>query len=72
MNINIGYAVILASHIFHPRGQTKVAYIKMCYEATFSNNLYFDICFKELDQTLCVQYKHIIHNITNHIFKTFT
>ena len=29
MNINIGYTVILASHIFHLRGQTKVAYIKM-------------------------------------------
>ena len=30
MNIHIGYAVILAFYTFHLRGQTKVAYIKMC------------------------------------------
>ena len=32
MNINIGYDDILAYHIFHIRGQTKVAYMKICYE----------------------------------------
>ena len=33
MNINIGYRV-LPFHNFHLRGQTKVAYIKICYETS--------------------------------------
>ena len=62
MNINIGYAVILAFHTSHLRGQIKVAYIKLCYKTPFSNKLYFDIYFKELNQTLCVNIHTYIEN----------
>ena len=34
MNINSEYAVILCFHIFHFRGQTKVAYLKICYKTS--------------------------------------
>ena len=34
MNVNIGYAVILPFDDFHLRGQTNVAYIKICYETS--------------------------------------
>ena len=47
-NINIGL------HTFHPIGQTKVGYIKMCYKTTFSNKLYFNLYLEELKQTLRV------------------
>ena len=53
-NINIGYAVIFGFHTFHRKGQTKVAYKKMCYKTPFSNKLYFDIYLEELKQTLRV------------------
>ena len=33
MNINIGYSVILPFHDIYLRGQTKVAYIKVCYKS---------------------------------------
>ena len=32
MNLNIGCAVILAFYTFHLRGQTKVAYLEICYK----------------------------------------
>ena len=56
MNINIGYAVTLAFHNFHIRGQTNVVYLEMCYKTPFSNKLYFDIhIFKALNLPLRVQ-----------------
>ena len=66
MNINIGYAVILAFHYFHLRGQKRVAYIKICYKTPFFSKLrvYIDIFVMELNQTLCVnknrKYKYIV------------
>ena len=52
--MNEVYAVNLAFKILHLRGQTKVDYLKMSYKTPFSNKLYFDINFKELNQTLRV------------------
>ena len=34
MDINICYAVILGFHTFHLRGQTKVAYLKICHKTS--------------------------------------
>ena len=62
MNINIEYAVILVFHTFHLRGQIKVAYIKLCYKIPFFNKLYFDIYFKELNQSLRVHIHTYIEN----------
>ena len=73
MSINIGFVVILAFHTFHLRGRTKVAYIEMCYKTPFSNKLYFDLYFKELNQTLRVhtQYTIYIENANISYNKTF-
>ena len=67
MNINIGYAVILAFHYFHLRGQKRVAYTKICYKTPFFSKLrvYFDIYVMELNQVLCVKkIENITFNIT--------
>ena len=61
MSIDIVFVLILAFHTFHLRGQTKIAYIEMCYKTRFSNKLFFDIYFKALNQTLRV-HTHL-HNI---------
>ena len=50
MNIDVGYAVILAFHIFHLKGQLKKAYIKMINVTVFlsTTKTYFSINLKQL------------------------
>ena len=68
MNISIGYAVILRFHDFHLRGQTKVAYIKICYKTSSFICISGSIFWSEVKQ-MWHMYKYVLkHPFRQDIF----